>query len=159
MRTLAKDMDSIDKKILRLLQQNGRATNQWLAKQVDLSPTPCLERVRRLERDGVIAGYKAIIPPQKVGYSLLLYAFVSFDHASSSVYEEFSKGIAAISEIVECHMITGNYDFIMKILARDIAHFRKILEEKILPLPSVRITHSYVSMHDAKPRSIVPIED
>jgi len=152
-----REIDAIDRKILSLLQENGRSTNQWLAKQVDLSPTPCLERVRKLEKDGVIQGYRAVVSPDAVGYPMQLFALISFDRAIDGVYEQFRVAIAQIPEIVECHMITGNVDFIMKIRTADINHFRDLLEEKILKLPGVRITHSYVVMHEAKAGGTVPI--
>lgn len=154
-----RDLDQIDKKILTLLQKNGRATNQWLARQIDLSPTPCLERVRRLEKDGFIEGYRATVVPEAVGCPMLIYALISFDYAVDGVYEKFRKEIAQIKEIVECHMVTGNVDFIMKIRTADINGFRALLEDKILKLPGVRITHSYVAMHEAKAESMVPILD
>lgn len=154
-----RELDAIDRRILELLQENGRATNQWLSKQVDLSPTPCLERVRRLENEGFISGYRAVVQPHMVGYPMLIFAFISFDRAIDGVYEQFREGIALIKEIVECHMITGDVDFVMKIRVEDINAFRHLLEEKILKLPGVRITHSYVVMHEAKVGSVVPIPD
>ncbi|MBV6272814.1 Lrp/AsnC ligand binding domain-containing protein [Alcaligenaceae bacterium CGII-47] len=154
-----RDLDAIDKKILTLLQQDGRATNQWLAKQIDLSPTPCLERVRRLEHEGFIQGYRAVVAPDAVGYPMLIFALISFDRAIDGVYEKFRAGISQIKEIVECYMITGDVDFVMKIRTADISAFRELLEEKILKLPGVRITHSYVVMHEAKVGGTVPIAD
>lgn len=150
-------LDAIDVQILKLLQKDGRVTNQALAKQVHLSPTPCLERVRRLEREGFIQGYQAIVQADQVGYPMLIYAFVHFDRSVDDAYGKFRKGIAMIDEIVECHMITGDVDFIMKIRTADIAAFRQLLEEKILKLPGVRITHSYVSMGEVKKGASVPI--
>ncbi|PNQ88486.1 hypothetical protein CCU68_32015 [Pseudomonas gingeri NCPPB 3146 = LMG 5327] len=150
-------LDAIDVQILKLLQKDGRVTNQALAKQVHLSPTPCLERVRRLEREGFIQGYQAIVQADQVGYPMLIYAFVHFDRSVDDAYGKFRKGIAMIDEIVECHMITGDVDFIMKIRIADIAAFRQLLEEKILKLPGVRITHSYVSMGEVKKGASVPI--
>lgn len=154
-----RELDAIDRKILALLQENGRATNQWLSKQVDLSPTPCLERVRRLESEGFIHGYRAVVQPDMVGYPMLIFALISFDRAIDGVYEKFREGISQIKEIVECHMITGDVDFVMKIRVEDIGAFRHLLEDKILKLPGVRITHSYVVMHEAKAGGIVPIPD
>src|SRR5690554_4551895 len=118
-----RELDAIDRKILALLQENGRATNQWLSKQVDLSPTPCLERVRRLESEGFIQGYRAVVQPDMVGYPMLIFALISFDRAIDGVYEKFREGISQINEIVECHMITGDVDFVMKIRVEDISAF------------------------------------
>jgi Lrp/AsnC family leucine-responsive transcriptional regulator len=153
----ARQLDATDVQILKLLQANGRATNQWLAKQVHLSPTPCLERVRRLEREGFIQGYRAIVQADQVGYPMLIFAFVLFDRAGDNAYGRFRAGIAAIDEIVECHMITGEVDFVMKIRVPDIGAFRVLLEERILKLPGVRITHSYVAMDETKAGMSVPV--
>jgi len=154
-----RDLDAIDRRILRLLQGNARATNQWLAAQVELSPTPCLERVRRLEREGYIREYQAILDPARVGYPMLIFAFVLFDRAVDGVYEKFRAAIAEIGEIVECHMITGDVDFLMKIRVADIGAFRVLLEERILKLPGVRITHSYVTMEEVKTGVSTPVAD
>lgn len=152
-----RELDDIDRRILRLLQTHGRATNQWLASEVDLSPTPCLERVRRLERDGYIQSYQAVLSPELVGYPMLIFAFVLFDRAVDGVYERFRAAIADIEEIVECHMITGDVDFVMKIRVAHIAAFRQLLEERILKLPGVRITHSYVAMDEVKVGVSTPV--
>ncbi|MDM9561510.1 Lrp/AsnC ligand binding domain-containing protein [Bordetella petrii] len=154
-----RELDAIDRRILRLLQTHARATNQWLAAQVELSPTPCLERVRRLEREGYIREYQAILDPARVGYPMLIFAFVLFDRAVDGVYEQFRAAIAEIGEIVECHMITGDVDFIMKIRVADIGAFRVLLEDKILKLPGVRITHSYVAMDEVKTGVSTPVAD
>lgn len=152
-----RQLDATDVQILKLLQKHGRATNQWLAKQIHLSPTPCLDRVRRLEREGFIQGYQAIVRADQVGFPMLIFAFVLFDRAVDGAYEKFRTGIAAIDEIVECHMITGDADFIMKIRVPDIARFRVLLEERILKLPGVRITHSYVAMGETKAGISIPV--
>lgn len=150
-------LDAIDVQLLKLLQKKGRATNQWLAEQVHLSATPCLERVRRLERDGYIQGYRAVVQADQVGFPMLIFAFIHFDRSTDGAYNKFRSGIAKIDEIVECHMITGDVDFIMKIRVPHIAAFRQLLEDKILKLPGVRITHSYVAMDEVKEGHSVPI--
>lgn len=154
----ARKLDATDVQLLKLLQRNGRATNQWLAGQVHLSPTPCLERVRRLEREGIIEGYRAVIKPGQVGFPMLVFAFVVFDRTADGVYERFRAGVAEIEEIVECHMITGDVDYVMKILVPDISAFRTLLEQKILKLPGVKITHSHVAMEQVKADVAVPIK-
>lgn len=152
-------LDDIDRQLLRLLQRNGRATNQSLAEKVALTPTPCLERVRRLEREGYIRQYQAVVAPDKVGYPMLIFASVLFDRADDDVYVRFREGVSKIDEIVECHMITGNTDFLIKIRVPNIEAFRTLLEERLLKLPGVRITHSSVVMEDMKQGVSSPIAD
>jgi Lrp/AsnC family leucine-responsive transcriptional regulator len=152
-----RQLDEIDYEILRHLQENGRITNQNLAKLVGLSPTPCQERVKKLEREGVIAGYKAIISAATVGLPMMLMVSVILDRTTGDVYQKARDAFAAIPEILEAYMVTGEVDYLLKMRVRSIDHFRELLETAIVPLPFIKITHSLVVMEETKSGATLPL--
>jgi len=118
-------IDRTDRKILRILQDQGRITNTALAKSVGLSPTPCLERVRKLETAGVIEGYSARINPDKLGSPLLVFVEITLSRTSSDSFAEFSDAARKTDEILECHLVSGDFDFLLKARVADMAAYRK----------------------------------
>lgn len=154
---MKKTLDRIDKKILVELQKNGRISNVELSKLVGLSPTPCLERVKRLEADGVITGYSAEINPQAVGASLLVFVEITLEKTAQDVFSEFSKSVASFDEIMECHLVSGSFDYLLKTRVKNMASYRKLLGDTLLKLPFVSASRTYVVMEEVKTHTPVPI--
>ncbi len=152
-------LDRTDKRILRELQQNGRISNVELARRVNLSATPCLERVRRLEHSGFIRDYVAILDPQRMDMSLLLYVEVTLDRTTPDVFERFKASIAARPEVQECHMVAGGFDYLIKVRVPDMQAYRAFLGEGLTAAPGVRETHTYVVMEEIKESTAVQIPE
>ena len=150
-------LDRIDKKIMELLQQDGRITNTSLAKQVNLSPTPCLERVRKLERSGFIKGYRAVLDAQRMGAGFVTFVTVTLDRTTQDVFERFARRVQALPEIAECHMIGGGFDYILKVRTADMAGFREFLGASLTSLPEIAQTHSYFVMETVVEDTGLPI--
>ncbi len=139
-----------DRQILTVLQANGRIANVALAKMVNLTPTPCLERVRRLEREGYITGYTALLDPKKVGAGLLVFVEISLLRNSPDAFSDFRREASKLTGILECHLVSGNFDYLIKARVKDMDEYRKLLGEKILALPGVSDSRSYVVMEEVK---------
>jgi Lrp/AsnC family leucine-responsive transcriptional regulator len=145
-----KPLDRTDRRILESLQENGRLSNVALARQVNLTATPCLERVRRLERDGYIRGYTAVLDPALVGAGLLVFVEITLSHTSPGVFRDFRNGVSQLREVLDCHLVSGNFDYLIKARVRNMQEFRELLGEKILALPGVNGSRSYVVMEEVK---------
>jgi len=143
-------MDRLDRKILELLQQDGRLSHAELARRVHLSPTPCMERVRRLERLGYIRGYAAHLDPQRLGARLLAFVEIRLDRTTPEVFERFKRAIVELEEVQECHMVAGGFDYLVKLRVADMEAYRRILGERITALPGVEQTHTYFVMEEVK---------
>ncbi len=156
---MKEQLDRIDLKILRILQRNGRMSNIELSKRVNLSPAPCLARVRRLEKSGYITGYKAELNPELLGFSLLAYVEITLDRTTPDVFEKFKQAVQDVPEIEECHMVAGGFDYLIKVRSPDMDTYRKILGEKIATLPGVLQTHTYVVMEQVKRAGELNIRD
>ncbi|ACO74844.1 winged helix-turn-helix transcriptional regulator [Laribacter hongkongensis] len=152
-----KALDLIDRKILALLQDNAKISNVDLAEQVHLSPTPCLERVKRLESDGYIRQYAAHLNPQLLDAGMLVYLEVSLQNTTSEILNEFNAAVQQLPQILECHMVAGGFDYLMKIRVRDIHEFRDMLGDMLSRLPYVRETHTYVVMEEVKETTQIPL--
>ncbi len=143
-------LDRLDRKILVELQKDGRISNVELARRIGLSATPCLERVKKLERDGYIQGYKAVVDPHKLGAALLVYVEITLTKTSPDVFEDFSKAVRSHDEILECHLVSGNFDFLLKTRVADMAEYRNLLGDILLRLPAVSESRTYVVMEEVK---------
>ena len=152
-----KKLDRIDKNILVELQKNGRLSNVELSKRVGLSPTPCLERVKRLEGEGYIQGYTAVLNPELLEAALLGIVEITLTKTSPDVFDEFSKAVHEIDVIQECHLVSGNFDFLLKTRVADMAAYRKLLGDTLLRLPAVSESRTYVVMEEVKSTSQLPI--
>lgn len=150
-------LDRIDRKILHELQQDGRLPNVELARRVGLSPTPCLERVRKLEQEGFILGYFARVDPNKVGAALLVFVEITLSKTSPEDFDEFSKAVQKADEILECHLVSGSFDFLLKTRVANMAAYRELLGETLLRLPSVRESRTYVVMEEVKQGHFVAV--
>lgn len=143
-------LDRTDRLILKHLQENGRISNVALAKKVNLSATPCLERVRRLEKKGYIKGYTAILNPHKVGAGVLVFVEIDLERNSPETFREFRREALKLDELQECHLVSGNFDYLLKARVKDMHEYRSLLGEKILALPGVSDSRSYVVMEEVK---------
>lgn len=150
-------LDRTDLRILDELQSDGRMTNAELARRVNLSPTPCLERVRRLERDGYIRGYTAVLNPSRLEAGLLVFVEIGLSRTSPDVFREFRQAVVEVSEVLDCHLVSGNFDYLIKARVRDMAAYRELLGEKLLSLPGVSESRSYVVMEEVKETLKIPI--
>jgi len=143
-------LDRIDRLILKRLQANGRESVSELAREVHLTTSPCLERVRRLEADGYIEGYAALLNPNALGAGLLAFVEVRVDRTTPEVFQTFRAGVEALEEVVECHMVAGGFDYLIKIRVADMEAYRKFLGERLAILPGIAQTHTYVAMEEVK---------
>jgi len=147
---LAPRLDAIDKRILQELQKNARISNVELSKRINLSPTPCLERVKRLEKSGMILGYHANICPVKTKKSLLVFIEVTLERTTNEVFKEFAETVKGYSEILECHLIAGGFDYLLKLRFKDIQQYRYFLGDGLTNLPKVSLTHTYIVSEEVK---------
>lgn len=152
-------LDRIDKRILRDLQEDGRMTNVELAERVGISAPPCLRRVRALERSGFILGYHADVSPEKLGFSVIIFAFVGLSSQSETDLLAFEKMIEDWEEVRECHMLSGETDFLLKIVTRDWDEFQKFLTGKLTPAPNVSNVKTALAFRTKKQKPGVPIDD
>ena len=150
-------LDRIDKLILMEIQKHGRISNVELSRRVGLSATPCLERVKRLEKEDYIMGYTGLVNPQKVGASLLVFVEITLTRTSPDVFEDFSRAVQSLEEIQECHLVSGNFDFLLKTRVSDMSDYRVLLGNTLLRLPSVAESRTYVVMEEVKQTNYLPI--
>ena len=149
--------DDIDIRILALLQDNGRMTNVELAERVGLTAPPCLRRVRALEQSGAITGYHAALDPVALGYNLTVFAMVSLKSQAESDLQAFQQLVAEIPEVRECHMLNGEIDFILKIVAPDLQSFQRILTTKLTTAPNVEHVKTSLTIRTPKALPGVPV--
>lgn len=150
--------DRIDRHILSLLQENGRITNVELAERVGLTAPPCLRRVRALEEAGAIRGYHAELDGGKLGYPITVFAMVSLRSQAEHDLAAFEEHVAGIPEIRECHMLNGEIDFILKIVASDLKSFQDILTTHLTPAPNVASVKTSLTIRTAKEASGIPVQ-
>lgn len=143
-------LDKLDRRILDLLQHNGRMSMTELADTVGLTVTPCIERVRRLERDGVITGYHARVDPSALDAGLLVFVEITMSSKSERTFEEFRREILCIPQVQECHLVSGDFDYLVKARIKEISQYRSLLGNILLRLPGVTQTKSCVVMEEVK---------
>ncbi|MGN6375961.1 MAG: Lrp/AsnC family transcriptional regulator [Sphingomonas sp.] len=150
-------LDRIDRQILALLQEDGRMTNVDLAEQVGLTAPPCLRRVRALEEAGAIRGYHAELDAAVLGYPITVFAMVSLKSQAERDLAEFERHVATIPEIRECHMLNGEIDFILKIVATDLKAFQEILTTHLTPAPNVASVKTSLTIRTSKQMPGIPV--
>lgn len=143
-------LDRIDRSILAALAREGRLSMAALGQKVGLSKTPVQARVKRLERDGYIRGYAAIVDRDRTGEGHVAFVQVKLSDTRSAALEAFNKAVRAVPEIEQCHMIAGSFDYLLKVRTRDIAAYRRVLGERISALPHVAQTSTHVAMETVK---------
>ena len=150
-------LDSIDKKILEILQTNSNITNAQLAQEIGLSPAPTLERVKKLETGGVIKSYHAVIDTAAVGMGVSTFVMVSLKGHNKDNIEKFMKVIRKIDEVIECHHLTGQADFILKIVCTDIPSYQNLMLEKVSNIEVVDNMQTMVILSTFKDSKVVPL--
>ncbi|GAB5471387.1 MAG: leucine-responsive transcriptional regulator Lrp [Rhodospirillales bacterium] len=150
-------LDDRDIAILRELQANARISNAELSRRVHLSATPCMERVRRLEREGYIDGYATLLNPSRLDAALLVFVELTLDRTTKDAFATFAEAVQQIPELLECHMVAGGFDYLLKVRARDMDDYRRLLGESLVTIPGVSQTHTYVVMEQVKESVALPI--
>jgi DNA-binding Lrp family transcriptional regulator len=151
------ELDGTDLKILEALQKNGRLTNTELADQVGLSLSPCWRRLKRLEHEGVISGYQAVLNRKALALGVTAFVRVDLERHTSALERKFEDAIAAMPEIVACHVISGEGAFILIVVSDSLESFSRFALEKLLALPGVKDTHSSFSLKEVKTSSSLPL--
>lgn len=151
------NLDKIDFKILKLLQENGRKTNVQLSNEIGLSPAPTLERVKKLEIAGIIKSYHAIVEEKSVDLGIKAMIQVSLVRQKDNAISNFKKQIAKIDEIVECYQVTGNYDYLLKVVVKDIPSFEKLIGEKLSKIADIGQMQTNVILSEVKKSHMLPL--
>ena len=154
---MPENLDFIDLQLLTTLQNEGRIPVVELAKKVNLSATPCTLRMRRLEQEGVIIGYHARINPVALNQALMVFVTVSLKATDEASLKAFNAAVKPVKQILECHMLGGGFDYLLKIRVRDMPEYREILGSIIGALPMIESTHSYFVMEQVKESPLLPI--
>lgn len=145
-----KPLSKIDKKILRELQLDGRISFTELARRVGLTTTPCLERVKRMEREGVIQGYTTLLDPASLQAALVVFVQIRLSRTSQNIFAKFKKAAMALNAVQECYLVSGNFDYLIKARVADMNAYRILLGDTLLTLPGVQESTSYVVMEEVK---------
>ena len=145
-----KALDKIDQKILDILQRDGRIAISELAQRVNLSTTPCSERVKRLERENIITGYHAHLNPALVNCSLLVFLEIKLSAKSGDVFEKVAADLSHVDEVLECHLISGDFDYLVKARLSEMSAYRKLLGRILGQLPASASSRSYIVMEEIK---------
>jgi len=153
----ARQLDALDRRILALLQRNARVSNKEIAQKINLSPTPCLRRIRLLEQAGYIDRYKAILNPQNLGYSI--HAFLSLKRHRESSREDVTRRILEIPEVISCHIVSGEFDLMVELIARDMEDYARITINTIAEMPGIYDLRSTFSIKALKRSGDLPIAE
>jgi len=153
----ATDLDRTDRRILAVLQGDGRITTTELAQRVNLSPTATAERMKRLVREGFILRFSAELDPAKLGQGLLVFLQVKLDRTTPDVFDAFAQAVKRVPQVLECHMVAGGFDYLVKARVSDMPAYRKLLADAVLDLPGVRETHTYAVMEEVKDTHVLPL--
>jgi Lrp/AsnC family leucine-responsive transcriptional regulator len=151
------DLDAIDRRIVAALQADGRLTNVELAERVGLSPSPCLRRVKRLEREGYIEAYRAMLERTRLGLGLTVFVGVKIEGHADRRAESFQDAVVAMPEVVACHMVSGEADYLIEVVVPDLAHYRRFLLDGLLGLPIVKEVRSMIAIETLKAGAALPL--
>lgn len=144
------ELDRIDRKILDILQRQGRIPMTELAEQIGLSTSPCSERVKRMEREGVISGYYARVDPRALGKTLLVFVEITLSSKSGEVFDKVRKELLHVPEVMECHLVSGSFDYLVKARLAAMSEYRDLLGSILKKIPVTAQSHSYVVMEEVK---------
>lgn len=151
------ELDRIDKKILTILQQHGRISITELAERIGLSASPCTDRVKRLEKESVITGYQARVSPAALGKPLLVFVEITLSSKSDEVFEKVRKELLHVNEVMECHLVSGSFDYLVKARLRGMSEYRNLLGAILKKLPVAAQSHSYVVMEELKESLVIDL--
>ncbi|MEC7895907.1 MAG: Lrp/AsnC family transcriptional regulator [Bacteroidota bacterium] len=150
-------IDNIDRKILRMLQENSKITNAYLSKQIGLSPAPTLERVRKLEKKGIISGYHAQLNLSEIGLGVSTFVLVSLKEHNKKNINIFLDKINKVKNVIECHHITGTGDFMLKVVSENIASYQKLMLDKVSEIEATDSLQSMVILSTFKDNKVMPL--
>ncbi|RZJ28939.1 MAG: AsnC family transcriptional regulator [Brevundimonas sp.] len=150
-------LDAVDRRLLKALQEDGRLSNAELARRCNLSPAACFERVRRLREKKVITGYAALIDPAKVGRGLMIFVEVLLDRTTGDMFEAFAEAVRRQPEVLECHMVAGGFDYLIKARVGDMDAYRAFLGDVLVKMPGVRETRTYAVLEEVKATTALPL--
>ena len=153
-----RDLDRIDLKILDILQREGRISVTELAERISLSATPCSDRIKRMEREGVISGYHARVNPAALGKNLLVFLEIKLSAKSGDVFDKVKKELLYVPEVMECHLVSGNFDYLVKARLTEMNEYRRLLGEILKRLPASAESRSYVVMEEIKETLYLPVD-
>ena len=151
------ELDRTDRRILDVLQADGRITTTDLAQRVNLSPTATAERMKRLMREGYILRFSAELDPERLGLGLLVFVQVKLDRTTPDVFDAFAEAVKRVPQVLECHMVAGGFDYLVKARVSDMTAYRRLLADAVLDLPGVRETHTYAVMEAVKDTHLLPV--
>lgn len=151
------DLDKLDRAILGALQRDGRISNARLAETVGLSETPCARRLKRLEQDGIIERYRAVLSRRALGYGVVAFVYVRFAVHDRALADRFEREVCAIERILSCHNVSGSADYILQIVARDLDDYGTFMREQLRSLPGVTSVESSLSLREVKADGGPPI--
>jgi Lrp/AsnC family leucine-responsive transcriptional regulator len=153
-----RELDRIDLKILDILQREGRISVTELADRISLSATPCSDRVKRMEREGVITGYHARVNPAALGKNLLVFLEIKLSAKSGDVFDKVKKELLYVPEVMECHLVSGDFDYLVKARLTEMNEYRRLLGEILKRLPASAESRSYVVMEEIKETLFLPVD-
>lgn len=149
-------MDAIDRKIVAILQAEGRIKMAELSERVGLSPTPCARRVAMLEDAGVITGYSARVDQAKLGLPVTIFVAVELEHQSTDALQAFERAVSKFEEVMECYLMTGSRDILLRVVAQDLTDFDRFLEARLMRVPGIRNTRSSFTLRTMIARNSLP---
>lgn len=150
-------LDAIDKRILGALQRNGRMQNTELAQEVGLSASPCLRRVKLLEDEGIIDRYVALLKPSKIGMRLPIFVRVTLDRQDKDTVEHFAAEVARLPEVMECHLMSGNYDYLLRVVTADLDEYQRFQMEYLTTIRGVRYVQTEIPLKQIKQTTVFPL--
>ena len=151
------EIDSIDQRILEVLQKSGRMSNAELSEVINLSPSACHRRVQRLEKDGIIAGYVALLNPRKVGRPTTVFVEITLSGQADEVLDAFEKAVARVPDVLECHLMAGAADYLLKVVAKDTEDFARIHRKYLATLPGVAQMQSSFALRTVFKTTALPV--
>lgn len=151
------DLDPTDRRILETLQKDGRMSNQDLSERVNLSPSACHRRVQRLEEQGYIAGYVALLDPRRMGRLTTVFVEITLSGQADEVLDAFERAVARVPEVLECHLMAGSADYLLKVMARDTEDFARIHRKSLAALPGVRGMQSSFVLRTVRQTTALPV--
>lgn len=143
-------VDETDRRLLRVLQEDGRITNQALSARCGLSPAACFDRVKRLRERGIITGYTALLDPEKLDQGLMIFIEVHLNRTTDDIFTAFSEHVRRVPQVMECHMVAGGFDYLLKVRVSDMAAYRAFLGDILTAMPGVRETRTYAVIEEVK---------
>lgn len=153
-----KNLDRMDVSILKALQNDGRISYVDLAEKVGLSSTPCIERVKRLEKEGYIEGYYARLNPKMLDFSMLVFVEISLSYQTPDAFQMFNQAVKQLPYILDCHLVSGDADYLLKARINDMSEYRALLGDMLLTLPGVKNSKSYIVMEEVRETLELPVE-